>query len=278
LNLNTMLALVGQARSLLHGEVALPAVGVTGPVAGETHSGPADADTSVASPPVAVNPGLREARREFPKAAHGVCQAERQEAHQARYEARYECTCWLQERAPRRRSPTPPRRAAPARRVARRSSLVSSTSRTCVFDSLFMMLVAFGAFPTDAPRSSLPSTPDASVADVLSVLAEFSLTILSAVDISYSAPRVLATKKGLFLIFLRIVYKEADAEDDEHAIFFNADERCLLDHDRYAKVKHVDDYDTQGARMFAVFNSLCPSALRVEVQDVYQLLPLLYDV
>jgi hypothetical protein len=30
--------------------------------------------------------------------------------------------------------------------------------------------------------------------------------------------------------------------------------------------------------MFAVFNSLCPSALRVEVQDVYQLLPLLYDV
>jgi hypothetical protein len=259
-----MLALVGRALSLLHSHVALPAVDVTGPVAGETHNGPADADTSVASPPVAVYPGLREARQ--------VDANDLKRTASARQNAKKR-TKRATKRATKVRAGYKNEHRGDYRDQKGMSSLVSSTSRTCVFDSVFMMLVAFGAFPTDEPRSSLPSTPDASVADVRSVLAAFSLTILSAVDISYSAPRVLATKKGLFLIFLRIVYKEVDAEDDEHAIFFNADERCLLDNYRYAKVKHVDDYDTQGNRAFAVFNSLCPSALRVEVRNVHQLLP-----
>jgi hypothetical protein len=104
------------------------------------------------------------------------------------------------------------------------------------------------------------------------VLAEFSYTIQRDIIMRCSAHRTLATKSGLFLVYLRIVYKEPDAQDDKHAVFFNGNTRCLLDNDRYAKVKQVSDVDAQSQRTaFAVFNSLCPRARRVEVKEVWRL-------
>ena len=229
-----MLALV-----LAHARSAFLGAGVTGPVTGETHDGPAHAQSLKRRAGRAKGNNKKRAKRASSTTAGYMDQ------HRGVYRDQHG-----------------------------KSTVVSGTSRTCVFDSMFMMLVAAGALPPDAPRSFLPNTPDASVVGVISVLVEFKLTIRSTVSISYSASRVLATKNGFFLIFLYIVYKEADKEADEHAIFYNADARCLLDNDRFAKVKHVDDGDARRSRAFAVFNSFCPSALRVEVRNVYQLVVL----
>jgi hypothetical protein len=154
-----------------------------------------------------------------------------------------------------------------------KGSLVAGSSPgTCVLDALFVMLVAAGVLPQDAPRSRLPFTQNASTAVVRSVLAEFSYTIQRDIIMRCSAHRTLATKSGLFLVYLRIVYKEPDAQDDKHAVFFNGNTRCLLDNDPYTKVKLVTDADALGPyEAFLVFDSLCPRARRVEVKEVWRL-------